>query len=453
MTNASSDPILRGLIDDERTKGLSDEDLLRVFASTRDEECFLALLRRHGPMVQGVCRAVLPNEADAEDAFQASFLVLAKKAASVHTPSSVSAWLHGVAYRTAMRARVDLARRRKHEAQKIPPEAAPTEELTWREVQCVLHEEIARLAEGYRTPLILCYLQGKTQDEAAQVMGLPKGTLKGRLERGRALLRKRLDRRGLAAGSVLLAASPFANASACLAQSAATTARAAALLMARGTAQGIVSEYVIQLSEEVTRDMLFTKVKVMAMGFLGCLAVVAVVAAAVAQRSGGDDAKKEAPRPPAAQVSVKARPLPAEALAAHLGITHQSFELTFEKPQMVIVSVDVHENGKLVAKGRAMKSPDVPDHFLEKKFACSVLLSRGKEEGKLLMTLITPRGTLNDVIEDPFGGQMRLIYPGPRMDAEGRIPLALLEGEKVNDVSKITLANTAKAIVVQVRTK
>jgi RNA polymerase sigma factor (sigma-70 family) len=451
MTNASSDPILRllrGLVEDERTKGLSDEDLLRGFTSTRDEGCFLALLRRHGPMVQGVCRAVLPNEADAEDAFQATFLVLAKKAASVRTPGSVSAWLHGVAYRTASRARVDLARRRKHEARATPPEAAPTEELTWREVQCVLHEEIARLAEGYRTPLILCYLQGKTQDEAAQVMGLPKGTLKGRLERGRALLRKRLDRRGLAAGSVLLAASPFANASACLAQSAATTARAAALLMARGTAQGIVSDYVIELSKEVTRDMLFTKVKVMAVGFLGCLALVAVVAAAVAQRSGGDDAKKEEPRPPTAQASVKTRPLPAEALAAHLGITHQSFELTFEKPHKVIVSVDVYENGKMVANGRAVESLDV-----EKKFACSVLLSRGKEEGKLLMTLITPRGTLNDLIEDPFGGQLRLIFPGPRMDAEGRIPLALLVAEGENDASKVTLANAAKAIVVQVRTK
>jgi hypothetical protein len=247
---------------------------------------------------------------------------------------------------------------------------------------------------------------------------------------------------------VLLAASPFANASACLAQSAATTARAAALLMARGTAQGIVSDYVIQLSREVTRDMLFTKVKVMAVGFLGCLAVVAVVAAAVAQRSGGDDAKKETPRPPAAQATVKARPLPAEALAAHLGITHQSFELTFDKPHKVIVSVDVYENGKMVANGRAVESLDV-----DKKFAGSVLLSRGKEEGKLLMTLITPSGTLNDVIEDPFGGQLRLIYPGPRMDAEGRIPLALLVAEGENDASKVTLAKAAKAIVVQVRTK
>jgi RNA polymerase sigma factor (sigma-70 family) len=449
MTNASSDPILRllrGLVEDERTKGLSDEDLLRGFTPTRDEGCFLALLCRHGPMVQGVCRAVLPNDADAEDAFQATFLVLARKAASIRTPGSVSAWLHGVAYRTAIRARVDLARRRKHEARATPPEAAPAEERTWREVQCVLHEEMARLAEGYRTPLILCYLQGKTQDEAAQVMGLPKGTLKGRLERGRALLRKRLDRRGLAAGSVLLAATPFANSSACLAQSAATTARAAALLMARGTAQGFVSDYVIQLSKEVTRDMLFTKVKVLAVGFLGCLAVLAVVAAAVAQRFGGDDAKQAAPRPPATQASVKARPLPAEALAAHLGITHQSFELTFDKPHKVLVSVDVYEKGRMVAKGRAMESP-----IEDTKFAYSVLLSRGKEEGKLLLTLITPGGTLNDVIEDPFGGHPRLIYPGPRLDAEGRIPLALLVAEGVNDVSQVTLANAPKAIVVQVR--
>src|SRR5579871_3428873 len=99
MADASSNPILRlvrGLVEDERTKALSDEDLLRGFCATRDEGCFLALLRRHGPMVQGVCRAMLPNEADAEDAFQATFLVLAKKASSIRTPGSVSAWLHGV---------------------------------------------------------------------------------------------------------------------------------------------------------------------------------------------------------------------------------------------------------------------------------------------------------------------------------------------------------------------
>src|SRR4051812_8000652 len=176
----------------------SDGALVEAFVRRRDEAAFEALLRRHGPMVLGVCRAVLPNEADAEDAFQATFLVLARKAASVRDAASVCAWLHGVAYRTALRARTDFTRRRKHEGQVTPPEATPPQDLTWREVQRVLHEEMVRLGEGYRAPLVLCYLQGKTQDEAARLLGLPRGTLKGRLERGRAMLRKRLERRGLA---------------------------------------------------------------------------------------------------------------------------------------------------------------------------------------------------------------------------------------------------------------
>jgi RNA polymerase sigma factor (sigma-70 family) len=452
MTNASSDPILRllrGVVEDERTKALSDEDLLRGFSATRDEGCFLALLRRHGPMVQGVCRAMLPNEADAEDAFQATFLVLAKKASSVRTPGSVSAWLHGVAYRTASRARVDLARRRKHEARATLPEATPPEEMTWREVQCVLHEEMARLGEGYRTPLVLCYLQGKTQEEAARLMGLPKGTLKGRLERGRALLRKQLERRGLALGSVLLASWPFANASAHFTQSAATTARAAALFMAGGTAQGIVSEYAIHLSKGVMRDMLISKVKKLSATLLACMAALAVTVVAVGQRPGENDQKKEAPPATEAKSKVGASPLSPEALAAHVGVMHQSFELTFEKPvAKVTLSIDVYEKGLRTVEGRAIKSrEDIGKH------ACSVLYSYGKEEGKLLITVVTPAGTSHEEIEDPFGGQRGLIFPGPRMDAEGRIPLALLAPEGVRDVSEVTVANAAKAIVVQVRTK
>ncbi|HKB39053.1 MAG TPA: RNA polymerase sigma factor, partial [Gemmataceae bacterium] len=430
------------------TKALSDEDLLRGFTVTRDEGCFLALLRRHGSMVQGVCRALLPNEADAEDAFQATFLVLAKKASSVRTPGSVSAWLHGVAYRTASRSRVDLARRRKHEARATLPEATPPEEMTWREVQCVLHEEMARLGEGYRAPLVLCYLQGKTQEEAARLMGLPKGTLKGRLERGRALLRKQLERRGLALASVLLAW-PFANTSAHFTQSAATTARAAAPFMAGGTAQGIVSEYAIHLSKGVMQDMFISKVKMLTATLAGCVAALVVTVNAEGQRPGEDDKKKEAPPAAEAKSKVEARPLSPKALAAHLGVINQSFDLTFEKPVAgVTFSIDVYEKGVRTVEGRAKNSRE---GFAEAKHACSVLYSRGKEQGKLLITIVTAAGSYHELIEDPFGGELNLTWPDPRMDAEGRFPLALQGGP--GDPSKATVANSDKAIVVQVRTK
>ncbi len=448
MTTAS--PLLeliRRMVEDQQLKDLPDQELLHRFSTARDEAAFCALLGRHGSMVLDVCRKTLGSE-DAEDAFQVTFLILARKAGSIRKAASVASWLYGVAYRTALKAQAASARRKRQECR--PPgqasETAP-DDLTWRETQQIVQAELNRLSQRYRGPLVLCYLEGKTQDEAARLLGVSKAALKKHLERGREVLRARLVRRGLGPTAILaVAAWPSATASAAvlppLLESMLVTARYAA--QGKTAASGVVSDRILQLSEGVMRDMLFSKVKVMAMAFLVCLAGLAIVAVAAAQRSGRDEATK-APAP-AVQTKVKALPLPAEALAAHLGVTHQSFELTFDKPQpKVTVSVDVYENGKRVAQGQAVESPVVG-----KKYSCSVVLSR-KEEGKLLMTVVTPGGTFNTLIEDPFGGP-GLIYPGPRMDAEGRIPLALKptkrEGGSVNDV---TLANAAKALVVQVR--
>jgi RNA polymerase sigma factor (sigma-70 family) len=177
---------------------LSDEQLLRRFLEVREEAAFAALVERHGPMVLGVCRSVLQHTQDAEDACQATFLVLARKAASIDKQGSVASWLHGVAYRLALKSHA--ARRRTppgHAGQ--PPCHSPVEELSWREVQQVLHDELERLPGKYRLPLILCYLQAHTQEEAAHLLGWTAGSLKGRLDRGRDLLRRRLTRRGLAA--------------------------------------------------------------------------------------------------------------------------------------------------------------------------------------------------------------------------------------------------------------
>src|SRR5262249_24365916 len=200
MTRAATSNVLQAVrrtVENQRAKELRDQDLLQRFLGRHDEAAFLVLLRRHGPMVWGVCRTLLPNEADAEDAFQATFLTFARKARSIRNTTALGSWLHGVAYRTARRAQTAFAKQHQHERLAARREAAATDELAWPEVQQVLHEELGGLSERYRAPLTACYLQGKTLDESAVQLGLAKSTLKARLERGRAVLRGRLVRRGL----------------------------------------------------------------------------------------------------------------------------------------------------------------------------------------------------------------------------------------------------------------
>src|SRR5262245_55824444 len=270
MAKAVSSPILqliRRLVEDEGVRQLSDQDLLQQFSDHRDEAAFGTLLRRHGPMVLDVCRGVFGNEADAEDAFQATFLVLACKAASIQKRASVGSWLHGVAYRTALKARAQSATRQKNEARSPPRTTSEPDDLTWREMQEILHEELTGLAERYRVPLVACYLEGKTQDEAGAQLGLAKSTLKERLERGRSLLRSRLLRRGLGPAAVLLATAwPSATSAACLpATLASSTIKVASLYAAgQGPPGGVISVKVAALTEGVLRSMWLTKTKITA---------------------------------------------------------------------------------------------------------------------------------------------------------------------------------------------
>src|SRR3954447_10173052 len=178
---------------------MDDEDLLNRFLAVRDEVAFEALVTRHGPMVLGVCRNVLADRHDAEDAFQATFLVLARHAHAIRNREAVGAWLHGVACRVAARARLDAARRRAHERQVASmATSGPHDELAWQELRAALHEEVHRLPEKYRVPVVLCYLEGQSHDEAARHLNWPIGTVKGRLAQARDLLQARLGRRHLA---------------------------------------------------------------------------------------------------------------------------------------------------------------------------------------------------------------------------------------------------------------
>lgn len=204
-------PYLRGLLGTraagETEGGPSDGQLLERFVTLREEAAFAVLVRRHGGMVYAVCRRLLGRSHEAEDAFQATFLVLIRKAATLDRRGSVAGWLYRVAYRVAVRARAKAARWRQEPQQVLDMlEADPDKIAAQQELRGVLDEELNRLPEKYRLPVVLCYLEGQTNDEAARHLGWPKGTVSGRLARARDLLRSRLARRGLAPSVAVLAA-------------------------------------------------------------------------------------------------------------------------------------------------------------------------------------------------------------------------------------------------------
>src|SRR5437660_8426754 len=187
--------------------GLTDGQLLHDYLSRHEEAALAALVRRHGPMVWGVCRRVLRSYHDAEDAFQATFLVLVRRAASITSPDLLANWLYGVAQQTALKARATTAKRRGRERQVINmPEPAATEGDLWHDLQPLLDQELSRLPDKYRVAIVLCDLEGKTRKEAARQLGVPEGTLSARLTRGRVMLAKRLSRQGLAVSGGALAA-------------------------------------------------------------------------------------------------------------------------------------------------------------------------------------------------------------------------------------------------------
>jgi RNA polymerase sigma factor (sigma-70 family) len=296
--------LLHRVVEDQRVKDLRDNELLQRFVVARDAAAFQALLRRHGPMVLGVCRSMLPSEADAEDAFQATFLAFAQKARSIHQTSALGSWLHGVAYRTARKAQAMFAKRQKHERRASQRETSAPDDLTWREVQRVVHEELSELSERHRAPLTLCYLQGRTLDEAAVQLGLAKSTLKTRLERGRALLRARLVRRGLGPAAVLLASAWPASIRAAQPTGALHTTLRAALGVAAGqTAAGLVSNNVVTLMEGTRNAMLITKLKAVTVA-VTLLALVGLTVGGMERTTAaakpGPETAQQAPAPPAA---------------------------------------------------------------------------------------------------------------------------------------------------------
>ncbi len=202
---------LRSILAGQQGQEQSDEELLTAFADRRDEMAFAALVRRHGPMVLGVCRRVLGHEQDAEDAFQATFLVLARRAAALHNKTALASFLHGTACHLASKVKRAAGRRRKYQdalgalTQPRSP-ANPADELSWREVRSCLDEEIAQLPEKYRSVFVLCCLESVGRAEAARRLGVKEGTLSSRLVEARKRLSRQLARRGVELTAVLAAA-------------------------------------------------------------------------------------------------------------------------------------------------------------------------------------------------------------------------------------------------------
>lgn len=242
---------------------ISDRDLLDRFAKDRDELAFGQLVQRHGPLVMGVCRRVLRNTHEAEEAFQAVFLVLARKAGSLAWQTSITSWMYSVAYRTALKHRTALARRRRVEAKAVTAATIAAEPNPLQELSELIDAEMARLPEALRAPLLLCHLQGLSRAEAAEQLGVTVGAIKDRLERGRELLRRRLTRRGVTLSAALLG--PLVvngSASAVVpAALASATSLGATAFVAETVSAGSVSAPILALAEGVLRPMFLEKFK------------------------------------------------------------------------------------------------------------------------------------------------------------------------------------------------
>jgi RNA polymerase sigma factor (sigma-70 family) len=315
--------VLSGLIRRLKTElagdgeAVTDGVLLERFLSRHDEDAFAVLLRRHGPMVLGVCRRLLRDPHDADDAFQATFLVAVRKAASVRPRELFGNWLYGVAYRTALEARARLARRRAKEKQTDdmphPPQAEP--DADGEELRRLLDRELSRLPEKYRVPVVLCDLEGRSRRDVARQLRLPEGTLSSRLATARKTLARRLARHGPARSGTVLAAvvagGACADVPAALAQS--TIKGAVLVSTGRAALAAVAAPQVVALTEGVLKAMLLTKLKVASLFVLALAAVVAGAGLAGYRTFAADpDRARQADAREADEPKAKDKPRPAD---------------------------------------------------------------------------------------------------------------------------------------------
>jgi RNA polymerase sigma factor (sigma-70 family) len=290
----------------------ADRQLLDDFSARRDEAAFAALVARHGSMVLRVCRRVLNHEQDAEDAFQATFLILARKCASIRKPEALAEWLHGVAYRTALELKRSAARRRGQEARLWNVMRKAAVSPTWDDVQSVLDEEIQRLREPFRAAFVLCVLEGKSGPRAAAELGVKEGTVCSRLRRARQLLQKRLARRGIKLGAVLAALSVVEGAGrASVTAALVDTALRIGLSVAAGnSAAGVIPSHIAALAAGVTRAMFVSKAKI-GVAVLFAVGLFAAGVGALAHQALASPESTVSTRPQAAESHAKRQAVPA----------------------------------------------------------------------------------------------------------------------------------------------
>jgi RNA polymerase sigma factor (sigma-70 family) len=299
---------LRAIIDGGTVAGLTDGQLLERFAAHRGVEAelaFTALVMRHGPLVFGVCQSLLRNPHDAEDAFQATFMVLARKAGSIRQPDRLGPWLHGVAHRTARGLKKKNARRTFHEAEAaVYSDGANRSNragqhayaLANQEAIEALHREIERLPARYKTAIVLCDLQGLTHEEAARRLGCRVGTISSQVSRARERLRRRLDRRGLAYPGGIVAAAIDSTKPSVLPNVLVGSTVKNVMSLSTGLAAGSVPVSIVSLSQGVLRSMLFAKIGLIAATLVGLGAAATGVGVGVGVVG---RAPQPAPQPPA----------------------------------------------------------------------------------------------------------------------------------------------------------
>jgi RNA polymerase sigma factor (sigma-70 family) len=300
---------------DREEGAVTDARLLERFLSTREEEAFAVLVRRHGPMVLGVCRRILGNPHDAEDAFQATFLVAVRKAASVHPRERFGNWLYGVAYRTALEARGRINRQRAKEKQveDLPHPEQVEPEAVWQELRPLLDQELSRLPDKYRAPVVLCDLEGRSRQEAARQLRLPEGTLSSRLATARKTLARRLSRYGPALSGAVVALVLAERAAAGVSGALLRSVIKAATLVDKGpgAVAAVTSAQVVALSEGVLQAMKLTRFKA---GLFVLTVALAVAGASVTgyYALAGEPTGTPAASQPAATALEASEPKPAD---------------------------------------------------------------------------------------------------------------------------------------------
>lgn len=370
--------------------GLTDGQLLGLFVDQRDQAAFAALVKKHGPMVWGVCRRLL-LEHDAEDAFQATFLVLVRRAGSVKPREMVGNWLYGVAHQTALKARAMVAKRKGRERQVTEmPEPATTGNDLWNDLRPLIDQELSRLPDKLRAVIILCDLEGKTRKEAARQLRCPEGTVASRLNQARTMLAKRLARLGLpVSGGALATVLSQKAASAFVPPLIVSSTIKAATLLAAGQTMtaGLVSSKVIALSEGVVKAMMLSKAKIGMMALL----VVATAGAGggglfyYSQAATAEQSSKPVAHPPSKSLKNASKPEPR--MKEPATVSEYSLLPVRTELQRLILGNEavghVYLDGDKIINGTTVDSAGIDLERLRKELSGSPM----KKKGNIVITI------------------------------------------------------------------